>query len=159
MPWLFALRILGPIALAVAVWTHGFSVGKAGEQRAWEKDKAARIQSAFEMSERARAKDAEQFATITRVANEAETKLVRSRTAAIADAAVVDGVRNETARLAIESASASCESIRQRDARILGLFAESSELLAEGLARVERLDARISGLQSLPSVCVKGEAK
>ena len=90
---------------------------------------------------------AAQAAATIRASNATENALKVARANAASDADVVRGLHDTIARIQSDAAANTCESVRERDTASLGLLAEGTSLLAEGVGLVERLNARITGLQ------------
>jgi hypothetical protein len=92
MPW---LTILGVLAVVAGICGFGYSAGQASTQRAWDKDKAVRMQSAFDMSERARATEAALRDKKEEAERHGQAEKVRSNHAAAVLRADADRVRSD----------------------------------------------------------------
>jgi len=97
MPIGFILRILGPVLVALAVFAWGYSMGSASTQRKWDAEKARMIQSAFEMSERARFKEQADRERLAKAEQNGQTEKAKAERDAAVLRADADRVRSEFA--------------------------------------------------------------
>jgi hypothetical protein len=97
MPIGFILRILGPVLAALAVFAWGYSMGGASKQRDWDVEKARMIQSAFEMSERARLKEQADRERLAKAEQNGQTEKAKAERDAALLRADADRVRSEFA--------------------------------------------------------------
>ncbi len=142
IPWLLVAKLAAPVLAVGVVYTFGYSNGSAGVTRAWEKDKAARVQSAYEMSERARAADAKHFAA----AKEAQDGLSRSLAAARSSAASSTASRDSLLNT-VEALRANPPSDPDAARRAVG-SAAAWDVLGECARTVQTLAAVADGLEA-----------
>lgn len=153
-PWFKWLALAGVLA---AVFIGGARFGAGQVQQRWDAETAERTAQALEASQEAHRIDNRRASVAQEVQTTYAQKQERMARSNAGAAVELDRLRGQLA--AISAAASSAETASRADAervRVLaGLLAEGAGLAQEGRERVERLDARLAGLQGwAEGVCV-----
>lgn len=149
--WLALAAILG------AVFVGGARFGAGRVQQRWDGERAAHAAQALEASQEAHRIDNRRASVAQEVQTTYAQKQERIARSNAGAAVELDRLRGQLA--AISAAASAAETTGRADAeriRVLSrLLAEGAGLASEGRERVERLDARLAGLQGwAEGVCV-----
>ena len=114
IPWAFILRLLWPVALAVAIFGFGYSVGGASKQRAWDLANARVVKEQLAQSEAARKVEEGLRKQVQEAQNAREAERVRNNRIASGLRNERDRMRDELSKYASGTPTDSCDAIRER---------------------------------------------
>lgn len=148
MPWGLLLRIGAPIAMAISLWTWGYSAGHASVQRAWNKERAAQTEINLEaermvrQAERARftaAKEAQDANQRTLHAARAARDAARDELGRLLDAAPPPGAAASDPGAAVRAAAAAVP---------WDVFSDCARALQKMAGEADELEAKLIGWQA-----------
>ncbi len=97
IPYGLILKALALVAVVAGLFFYGYTAGKASERKVWKLEKATMLQSAFDMSERARAKEQADRERLTKAEQNGLTEKAKAERDAALLRADADRVRSEFA--------------------------------------------------------------
>jgi Protein of unknown function (DUF2514) len=148
IPWAFILKLLWPVALAVAIFGFGYSVGGASKQRAWDLANARVVKEQLAQSEAARKVEEGLRKQVQEAQNAREAERARNQRIAAGLRDDRDRLRDELAKYASGPPADTTDACHDRAAALGGVLAEALRSGEECAEAAESLASDVRVLRS-----------
>ena len=148
IPWAFIFRLLWPVALAVAIFGFGYSVGGASKQRAWDLSNAKTVKEQLAQSEAARKVEEGLRKQVQEAQNAREAERVRNQRIAAGLRNDRDRMRDELSKYASGTPTDTCDAIRERASALGELLGSALQVSQECAGAAESLASDVRVLRS-----------